>query len=428
MTKILTHYREKWLKNRLLRRMVLLFSVFGPATITAMADNDAGGVATYSFAGATLGYPILFLLFFITILLAVTQEMGMRLTLVTRRGLADLIREKFGVRVSVFIFFGLLIANLGTVTVELVAVKTTSYILGLSPWIFVVGMLILAFLFITRGNYKQTQNIMLVVSLFYVVYIISAIKAKPDWGLALSNLLYPHGVEWTQAYIRNYLVIGMGVIGTTITPWGQFFLSSFAFDKKMDANTIKLSQIETYIGAFLTDFFSFFMITATAATLYVNGIILESGEQAALAIQPFAGQMAGSLFAFGLLAAAFMGLIIVPLSTAYAFSEFFGLSGSLDTEFNQGKTFYVLFMAQLLVAAILILIPGISLFQMAIATQSINALVLPFVFYFLIKLTNNRKLMGIHANNGFQKYFSTIFSIVILIASFVAVLAMVFRW
>jgi len=406
----------------------LLLSVFGPATITAMADNDAGGVATYSIAGATLGYPILFLLLFITILLAVTQEMGMRLTLVTRRGLADLIREKFGVKVSVFIFFGLLIANLGTITVELVAVKTTSTMLDLPPWIFVIGMLLLAFLFITRGNYKQTQNIMLVVSLFYVVYIISAVKAKPDWGLALSNLVYPHGVEWTQAYIRNYLIIGMGVLGTTITPWGQFFISSFAFDKKMDANTIKLSQLETYIGAFLTDFFSFFMITATAATLFVNGIILESGEQAALAIQPFAGQLAGTLFAFGLLAAAFMGLIIVPLSTAYAFSEFFGLSGSLDTEFSQSKTFYILFMAQLLVAAVLIIIPGISLFQMAIATQSLNAIVLPFVFYYLIKLTNNKKIMGVHVNNGFQKYFSTFFTVLILIASIVAVLALIFRW
>lgn len=428
MNKFLSLYREKWLKHRGMRRIILLMSVFGPATITAMADNDAGGVATYSIAGATLGYPILFLLVFITILLAVTQEMGMRLTLVTRRGLADLIREKYGVKVSVFIFLGLLIANLGTITVELVAIKTSSMILNLPPAILVIGMLLLAFLFITRGNYKQTQNIMLIVSLFYVVYIISAVKAKPDWGLALGNLVYPHGVEWTQTYIRNYLIIGMGVLGTTITPWGQFFISSFAFDKKMDGDTLKLSQIETYIGAFLTDFFSFFMITATASTLFVNGIVLESGEQAALAIQPFAGQLAGILFAFGLLAAAFMGLIIVPLSTAYAFSEFFGLSGSLDTEFSQSKTFYILFMAQLLVSAVLILIPGISLFQMAIATQSLNAIVLPLVFYYLIKLTNNKNIMGVHANNVFQRYFSTIFTLLILAASIVAVLTLIFRW
>ena len=428
MTKLMKLYREKWLKHKFVRRVILLIAVFGPATITAMADNDAGGVATYSMAGATLGYPILFLLLFITILLAVTQEMGMRLTLVSRRGLADLIREKFGVKVSVFIFFGLLIANLGTVTVELVAVKTTSTMLNVPSWALVAGMLLLALLFITKGNYKQTQNIMLVVSLFYVVYIISAVKAKPDWGLALSNLFYPHGVEWTQTYIRNYLIIGMSVLGTTITPWGQFFISSFAFDKKMEADTIKLSQLETYIGAFLTDFFSFFMITATAATLFVNGIVLESGEQAALAIQPFAGQLAGTLFAFGLLSAAFMGLIIVPLSTAYAFSEFFGLSGSLDAEFSQSKTFYILFMAQLLIAAVLIVIPGISLFQMAIATQSLNAIVLPLVFYFLIKLTNNKKIMGDHANNQFQKYFSTIFTVLILIASVMAVLALIFRW
>ncbi|HCM97108.1 MAG: hypothetical protein A2X25_13260 [Chloroflexi bacterium GWB2_49_20] len=428
MSKFLKIYREKWLNHPRLRRIVLLLSVFGPATITAMADNDAGGVATYSIAGATLGYPILFSLMFITILLGVTQEMGMRLTLVTRRGLADLIREKFGVKVSVFIFLGLLIANLGTITVELSAIKTTSSMLKIPPVMFVVGILLLAFLFITRGNYKLTQNIMLLVSLFYIVYIISAVKAHPDWGLAVSNLFYPHGVEWTHAYIRNYLIIGMGVLGTTITPWGQFFISSFAFDKKMEADTIKLSQLETYWGAFLTDFFSFFMITATASTLFVNGIKLESGEQAALAIQPFAGQLAGTLFAYGILAAAFMGLIIVPLSTAYAFSEFFGLSGSLDTDYSQSKTFYILFMAQLLLAALLITIPGITLFQMAIATQSLNAMVLPLVFYYLIRLTNSKKIMGEHANNAFQKYFSTIFSMMILIASVVTVLALVFRW
>ena len=428
MNKFLKIYRGRWLKHPRLRRIILLLSVFGPATITAMADNDAGGVATYSIAGATLGYPILFALLFITILLGVTQEMGMRLTLVTRRGLADLIREKFGVKVSIFIFLGLMIANLGTITVELSAIKTTSSMLNIPPMLFVVGILILAFLFITRGNYKLTQNIMLIVSLFYVVYIISAVKAHPDWGLAVSNLFYPHGVEWTHAYIRNYLIIGMGVLGTTITPWGQFFISSFAFDKKMDSDTLSLSQFETYWGAFLTDFFSFFMIVATASTLFVNGIKLESGEQAALAIQPFAGHLAGTLFAYGILAAAFMGLIIVPLSTAYAFSEFFGISGSLDTEFSQSKIFYILFMAQLVVAALLITIPGISLFQMAVATQSLNAMVLPLVFYYLIKLTNSTKLMGNHANNGFQKYFSTIFSILIVIASVVTILAIVFRW
>jgi Mn2+/Fe2+ NRAMP family transporter len=433
MNNKLTLLREKWMSTRWVQRIVLLMSVFGPATIAAMADNDAGGVATYSIAGAMLGYPILFPLLIITILLAITQEMGMRLTLVTRRGLADLIREKYGVKVSLFIFLGLLIANLGTITTEVSAIKTVSGMLNIPVAPFVIGMLLIAFVFITKGNYKLTQSIMLIVSLFYITYIISAAKANPNWGLALTNLLYPHGVAWTSKYLVTYLVIGMGVLGTTITPWGQFFISSFAFDKKMDKDTLKYSQFETYWGALLTDFFSFFMIVATAAALNahgygVHGLQLQSGEQAALAIRPFAGELASELFAVGLLAAAFMGLVIVPLSTAYAFSEFFGLSGSLDTDFQKSKTFYILFIVQLVVAALITTIPGISLFHFAIATQTLNAMILPLVFFYLIKLTSSKNLMGSHVNNGFQKNFTSLASVFIVIASAFTVAAVVFKW
>jgi Mn2+/Fe2+ NRAMP family transporter len=266
-----------------------------------------------------------------------------------------------------------------------------------------------------------------------VTYIFSAVKANPNWELALSNLLYPHGVAWTSKYLVSYLVIGMGVLGTTITPWGQFFISSFAFDKQMDKDTLKYSQIETYWGAFLTDFFSFFMIVATAAALNthgygVGGLQLQSGEQAALAIRPFAGELASQLFALGLLAAAFMGLIIVPLSTAYAFSEFFGLSGSLDTDFQQSKTFYILFIVQLVAAALITTIPGISLFHFAVATQTLNAMILPLVFFYLIKLASNEKLMGRHVNNSFQKNFTTAASAFIVVASAFTVAAVIFKW
>ena len=207
-----------------------------------MADNDAGGVATYSVAGATLGYPILFLLLIITPLLGLTQEMGMRLTLVTRRGLADLIREKWGVRVSMVIFGALVVANLGTITVDFSAVKTTAAMLNIPVIPFMIVIVAIAMLVVTKGNYKLTQGLMLLTSLFYLAYIISAAKAKPDWGLALSNLVYPHGVDFTPAYMKNYLLIGMGVLGTTITPWGQFFISSFAFDKNIEAGKIGFSQ------------------------------------------------------------------------------------------------------------------------------------------------------------------------------------------
>src|SRR5512133_3737942 len=395
------------------KRILLVLAVFGPATITAMADNDAGGVATYSLAGAKLGYPILFLLPVITLLLAITQEMGMRLTVITRRGLADLIRERYGVRASVFMFGTLLIANIGTLITEISAIKTTSGMFGISAVPVVIAVVVIAFLLISRGNYKNTQSIMLVACVFFLVYIFSAVKAKPDWGLALTNLAYPHGILFSKSYLKDYLIIGMGVLGTTITPWGQFFISSFAYDKNIEQGKVWMSQLKTYWGAFLTDFFSFFMIVATAATLFVHHIVLDSGERAALAIAPFAGKVASQLFAIGILNAGFMGLVVVSLSTAYAFAEFFGLSGSLDDSFKESKTFYILYISQLLIATLIVLLANVNLFQIALITQIINAIGLPLVFYFLIRLTSNRELMGEFVNNPFQKNFASISSVVI---------------
>ena len=412
----ISNVRRSFLQ-RYWKKILIFLSVFGPATITAMSDNDAGGVATYSIAGARLGYPILFLLVIITILLGVTQEMGMRLAIISRKGLADLIREKFGVRAAIFMFGALLIANLGTLITDLSAVKITSGMLKLPAIPSVLIVLVVSFIFIVKGNYKITQAIMLLASLFYISYIISAVRAKPDWGMAVSNLFYPHGVHATTTYMRDYLLIGMGVLGTTITPWGQFFISSFAYDKKIEKGKINYSQLETYWGAFLTDFFSFFMIVATAATLFINHIPLEAGEQAALAIKPFAGELAGTLFAIGILNAGFMGVIIVSLSTAYAFAEFFGLSGSLNDSYKKSKMFYFLFGLQLFIVGVVVVFTQLSLFKVAIVTQTINAIALPLVFFYLIKLTNDKKLMGEFANKKFQKYFAIGCTVVIVIAS-----------
>jgi Mn2+/Fe2+ NRAMP family transporter len=428
MPRLFAASKERISNWSLIRRLAIIFAILGPGTITAMADNDAGGVATYSVAGAKLGYPILFLLVMITVLLGITQEMGMRLTLVTRRGLADLIREKYGVRVSLFIFLALVIANLGSITVNLSAVKTIVHMFNIPDRItplLVIGMVIFSFIMITRGKYRLTQNIMLLVSLFYLAYIISAFKAKPDWGMALSNLIYPHGVEWTAEYLRSYLLIGMGVLGTTITPWGQFFISSFAGDKKMDKDTLRYSQIETYWGAFLTDFFSFFMIVATAATLFYHNVPLISGEQAAEAIRPFAGDLASQLFALGILTAGFMGMNVISLSTAYAFSEFFGVSGSLDSEYNQSRSFYVLFLIQLVFASAVVMLPVINLFTLAIATQTLNAMILPLVFLYLIRLTSDKRLMGEHTNSPSKRNIAIIGSIIIAIASAVTVVVVI---
>lgn len=412
--------KELFLKYR--RRVLTFLAVFGPATIAAMADNDAAGVATYSLGGARLGYPLLFLLLIIVILLAVTQEMGIRLALVSRKGLADHIRENHGVLVAVLMFSGLFLTNMGTITTNVLAVKTSGQILNFPSFIAIIAVIILAFIFVTKGNYKMNQNLMLFVSLFYVSYIISAFMAKPDWINALTNLIIPHGVDFNLEYLKNYFIIGLGVIGTTITPWGQFFISSFAFDKKIEVEKLKYAQAETYGGAVLTNFFTFFMIVATAATLFMHGIPLESGEQAALAIQPFAGKSATTVFAVGILAAGFMGMVVVSLTTAYAFSEFFGYSGSLDTSYHRSRVFYTLFLIQLILAGILSLIPFINLFQMAIFTQGLNALLLPVVLYFLLNFTNNTKIMGDKVNNDWQKAIAGGAIYFIIMAAFLALI------
>ncbi len=233
----------------------------------------------------------------------------------------------------------------------------------------------------------------------------------------MGNLIYPHGVKFTAQYLRDYLIIGMGVLGTTVTSWGQFFISSFSSDKKIEKGKVNYSQIETYWGAFLTDFFSFFMIVATAATLFVHGISLNSGAEAALAIQPFAGRLAGTLFGIGILNAGFMGLVVVSLSTAYAFAEFFGVSGSLDDSYKKSKTFYLIYLFQLVLAGGIVLFPQVSLFKIIIVTQVISAFTLPPIFYYLIRFTNDKKLLGGFANNAFQKYFSIICTVLIAIAS-----------
>lgn len=411
MEKITAFYK----RNRV--KLLIFLSIFGPATITAMADNDASGVATYAIAGSKLGYPILFALFWITILLAVTQEMGMRISLISRKGLGDLIREFHGVKVAIFIFGLLAIANLGTIIVDVVAFKTTAQMLNV-PVIPLMGVLLFAiFAFVIKGNYKLTQNIMLVSSLFFLSYIFSAFKSNPDWNLALKNLVWPQGVNFTSEYWKNYIVIGLGVLGTTITPWGQFFISSFGLDKKIQAKKIIYSQIETYWGAFLTDFFSFFMVVATAATLFANNITLVDGTQASWAIEPFAGKLAAILFAFGIMNAGFMGIVIVGLSTTYAFSEFFGLTGSLDSPYNKSKIFYLIFIGQIIIATLIANIPGVDLFKIAISSQILNAMALPPIFYFLIKFTNNPEIMGRYVNNKFQKWFAIIGTAIILLAS-----------
>lgn len=395
------------------RRFLIFFAVFGPATITAISDNDAAGVATYSLAGAQFGYSILFILLVVTLLLAITQEMGIRIAAITGKGLGDLIRERYGVVVSLLVFFILFIANMGTIVADFAALETTAVMFRLSPIILIFSVIIIAFLFVSRGSYKTNQRLFLLSAVLYFAYVFAAFKANPNWGVAFKSLVSPG----FSIFTKEYIFAAIAVLGTTVTPWGQFFVHSYLIDKKISASKIRYAQFETYFGALLTDFFSFFMIVATAATLFTHKIVLISGERAALAIKPFAGEFASFLFGFGLLNAAIMGIVIISLSTAYAFSEFFGYTGSLDAPYERGKLFYGIFLFQLIAAGVLVLIPSVSLFKIVYFTQSLNGILLPFVLYFLLKITNNKGLMGEYTNKWWQNYLATFFSIVIILAS-----------
>lgn len=403
-------------------KIMIFFMVFGPATITAMADNDAAGVATYSLAGAKFGYSILFVLLLVTILLAITQEMGVRIAMTTGKGLGDIIREQSGIKISIFVFTGLMIANMGTIVANFAAIKTTASLFSIPPISLVIFIVIISFFFIAKGNYRTNQNIFLLSALFYITYIISAIKAKPDWGLALSSIIVPTNITIT----KEFVFASIAVLGTTITPWGQFFVSSYVIDKKLTMDKLKYEQFETFFGAFLTNFFSFFMIVATAATLFIHSIPLISGEQAALAIKPFAGNLASTLFGLGILNAGFMGIVIVSLSTAYAFSEFFGVEGSLDSPFERGKSFYTIFIVQLIIAALIIALPSVTLFKIVFYTQSLNGIILPVMFYFLLKIANNKALMGEHVNKRWYNYFVITAAILIIIATLFTLLSTIF--
>jgi NRAMP (natural resistance-associated macrophage protein)-like metal ion transporter len=399
-------------------RFLIFLSVLGPSVITTMAGNDGAGVITYSFAGARLGYAALFTLPILTILYAVTQEMGSRAAIVTDKGLGDIIRKKFGVRIALFAFITILIANFGTLLTDVAALKTASHMLGLPEIPLMLLVVVLCFTLVTFTKYEKSQKVFLTGIIFYLAYVVSAVKSHPVWGDTLKSLVVPA----SSMFSKDYLIVSIAVLGTTITPWGQFFVQSYMKDKGVPVEKLGYAKLEAYLGAFLSNFFTFFIIVATAATLHLHGVALDSGETAALAIKPFAGEFASTLFAIGLINAAIIGIVIVSLTSAYAFSEFFGFIGSLDEPLRKGKSFYALFISKILVAVILVVTPWFPLFKIVLYTQSLNGVLLPFFFYFVLKIVNDKELMGEHTNSRLNNIFAVASSVFIAIAGVAAVI------
>ncbi len=402
---------------------MIALAIVGPGIITAVADNDAAGVSTYSMAAATFGYQIFIILIPMTVLLAVTQEIGARIAIVAEKGLADLIRERYGVRIALLMYGLLFLVNLAVVIMNVAGLKSALILFGLNPYIFLPAIIVGLFLFVVLNSYSIVERFFFILIAFYITYIASAFLAKPDWGLAVQSLVIPTG-----SITPRFLYTAIAVIGTTITAWGQFFINSYVKDKHLTVEQLKYSRAEVYLGAIVTDTLTFFLMVAVAATIFANKLTITDAAGAALAITPFAGQFAGLLFGVGLLFAGLLGCVIVALTTAYAFSEFFGYSGSLDEHFRQSRLFYTTLLVQLVIGTIVALMPNISLFKITLAANFINGAILPIIFFFLYQFANNEAIMGTHVNNKAQNWMLAVSSIIIITSVMVGIVGQMMGW
>jgi len=413
--------------DKLKWRLLVFLSVLGPGIVTAVADNDAGRVATYTVAASMYGMASQFLVIPETLILAVTQEISARIAMVTKKGLGDLIRERYGVGLSLLIFVLYFITNQGVVIQNVSGLKVAFQLFNVNWQLFLILTCLLLIFFVIFFDYKKLQRLFLIMIIFYLSYIFSAILAKPNWvEAARESFIWPTKVN---VFDLTFWFSRIAVLGTTITAWGQFFVHSYIVDKKLDVRHLKYERLEIFIGAFLTSFFSWMMAVAVTYTLFVHGIKVTDGYTAALAIKPFAGEVAFLFFAIGLFGASILGLTIVPLATAYVFSEIFGYKGILDASFSKGKLFYGFFIIQILIGLILALFPQTSLFKLTLYVDFLNGAMLPVIFYFLVKFSEDKEIMGKYVISGFYRFLvrgsAVVISILVILTFFDKILKLI---
>ncbi|HLJ45035.1 MAG TPA: divalent metal cation transporter [Bryobacteraceae bacterium] len=382
--------------KRLRTQIAIFISVIGPGLITANVDNDSGGILTYSQAGAKWGYLPLWTLIPITILLIVTQEMCSRMGAVTGKGLSDLIREEFGLRTTFFMMAALVIANYLNVIAEFAGIASSLQLFHISPYISVPVSAIAVWMLVVRGSYRIVERVFLVACTLYVTYIISGILIKPDWKEAAIYSVKP-ALIFDNAYI--YMLIGM--VGTSIAPWMQFYLQAAVVEKGITAKEYIQSRLEVVVGCILTDVVAFFIIVACAGAIWAHGPRdIQNAADAATALKPF-GQYAYLLFSAGLFNASFFAAGVLPLSTAYTVCEGLGFESGVDKRFGDAKIFYWLFTLLIVLGAGVILLPNFPLVQMILFSQVINGVLLPFVLIYMILLINRKGLMKEWTNSRF---------------------------
>ena len=378
------------------KNIILFLAILGPGIITANVDNDAGGITTYSLAGAHFGYMLLWVMLPTTIALVVIQEMCARMGAVTGKGLSDLIRESFGVKVTFYVMIALLLTNLGNSVSEFAGIAASLEIFGVSKYISVPLGAIFVWLLVVKGSYKFVEKVFLVACMVYIAYPIAAFMAGPKWDIILAATVVP-----TFKADGAYLTMMIGIVGTTIAPWMQFYQQSAVVEKGITIDQYSFSRLDVIIGCVMAIVVAFFIVVACASTIHQQGLRIDTAADAALALQPLVGRHASLLFAFGLFNASIFAACILPLSTAYYICEGMGWESGIDKDFRKAPQFFWLFTAIIILSAAFILIPNAPLIMIMFVSQVVNGAVLPFVLIFMLILINDGKLMGKYTNGPF---------------------------
>lgn len=389
--------KKRWAK------LSYILAIVGPGLITVNAGNDAGGISTFASIGAKYGYSMLWGLLLLTFALAIIQEMNARMAVVSGKGLSDLIREKFGVKWTFFAMIVLLVANFGVTLGDFAGVAASLELFGITKYLSVPLVAILISYLVSHGSYNKVEKIFLLFSFAFFSYIFSAIIIKPDWPEVFNAVISP-SIEMNSAYLLTFI----GLIGTTISPYMQFYLQAAIVDKNLSLKDYKYERLDVYLGAVWGAVISFFVIVVTAATLHKAGIEADSVSSIALALKPLAGDYAFILFGAGLFGASVLACAIIPLSTAYAICEAFGWENGVNNTPSEAKAFFTILFGIISITASLVLIPNLNLIPLILRTQQIAGVLVPVILIFMILLINDRNIMGNMVNNRFQNIVSTL--------------------
>lgn len=415
---MLSYQNFKRRRKFIFQNIALFLAILGPGIITGSVDNDAGGITTYSLAGAIYGYKMIWTLIPSFVVLLVIQEMNARMGIVTGKGLAALIRENAGIKLTFLIFLGLLITNIGNTSTEFAGVAGSLEVFGISKYISVPIAGVAIWFLVVKGSYKIAERIFLVFSASLLVYVVSALMGNPDWNAIGNSVIHPE-MKYNFAYISMVI----GIIGTTIAPWMQFYMQTSVIEKGLKIKDYKFTIIDIVVGCVITVVVAFFIIVACASTLNVNGIQINEAKDAAIALKPLAGRSAAALFSFGLFIASIFSATILPLATAFFVSEAFGFEAGIDKKWNEAPEFYILYTSILIIGIIIILIPGAPLITITLWTQILNGVLLPVVLVSMMLLINNKNIMGEYVNKPIYNIIGWAAVIVLIALSFILIIS-----